>query len=76
MPYIWINSPSSQGVVAAILKFLIQECIKPVAVEKSGRKSGKIQIEADGSYFEIDKVSKICLFVCCGVNELPSLLFS
>lgn len=32
-----------------------QECIKPVAVEKSGRESGKIQIEANGSYFEIDK---------------------
>lgn len=30
-----------------------QECIKPVKVEKTGGKMGKIQIEADGSYHQV-----------------------
>ena len=45
-----------------------QECIKPVKVEKTGGKLGKIKIEEDGSYHQ---VSVACIKRC---NHLPQLI--
>ncbi len=37
---------------------MYQECVKPVKVEKKqGRSVAKIQIEDDGSYFQVHQVS-------------------
>ena len=59
-----------------------QECIKPVKVEKTGGKLGKIRIEEDGSYHEVKEFDLvfnfgyqqliICLCIICAILEPPS----
>lgn len=40
-----------------MLTFFLQECVKPVKVEKKqGKSVAKIQIEDDGSYVQVNKV--------------------
>lgn len=40
-----------------LLTFFLQECVKPVKVEKKqGKSVAKIQIEDDGSYVQVNKV--------------------
>lgn len=37
--------------------YIFQECIKPVKIERTAGKVGKIRIEDDGSYFSVSDVS-------------------
>lgn len=40
-----------------LVDFFLQECVKPVKVEKKqGKSVAKIQIEDDGSYVQVNKV--------------------
>ena len=43
-------------VIAILFFFPFQECIKPVKVDRTPGKVGKIRIEDDGSYFNVSEV--------------------
>lgn len=56
----WVSCITPDLLVCAKMIFLkcyLQECVKPVKVEKKqGKSVAKIQIEEDGSYIQIDQV--------------------
>jgi hypothetical protein len=62
-PYLFLCFNPEGGLVS--FRILLQECIKPVKVEKSDKPSdGKIKIHKDGSYVEETKVNVLfCAFL-------------